>query len=200
MILCISLERVLFLFCRFRLAKRCFATGFALNTAIRLMSLLPMPSPYFAFEQDFVGSLRCIPMQVRHSLDMCGVKLKLEHWNKFTEAERQSLVEWPCNTSQEAQTYREKLQSLITQRCGAPAKTLDIPDSPPWQTENAIPPQVIDKFRSQDVSLSQAQWASLTELQRFALIKLSRPSHENANFMPAVKEFGLASDSIDKRR
>ncbi|MEO1637429.1 MAG: nitrate reductase associated protein, partial [Cyanobacteria bacterium J06631_9] len=25
----------------------------------------------------------------------------------------------------------------------------------------------------------------------FALIKLSRPSHENKNFMPAVTEFGL---------
>ena len=151
-----------------------------------------MNSPYFQFEQDFVGSLRCIPMKVRHSLDTCGVKLKLEHWNKFTEDERRALVEWPCETDEAANQYRDRLQTLITERCGAPAKTLDIPESPPWQNLTAIPTQVRDKFQSQRVSLSLEQWANLDELQRFALIKLSRSSHENNNFLPAVKEFGLS--------
>ncbi|MFK8184119.1 MAG: nitrate reductase associated protein [Phormidesmis sp.] len=150
-----------------------------------------MTSPYFGFEQDFVGSLRCIPMRVRHSLDTCGVKLKLEHWNKFTADERQLLVEWPCDTVAAANTYRDRLQALITERCGAPAKTLEIPASPPWQNLSTIPPQVIDKFQTQNVPFSLAQWVALSELQRFALIKLSRASHENSNFMPAVKEFGL---------
>jgi hypothetical protein len=36
------------------------------------------------------------------------------------------------------------------------------------------------------------QWAALSPLQRFALIKLSRSSHENSNFLPALKEFQLA--------
>lgn len=155
-------------------------------------SLLMSSSPYFDFEQDFVGSLRCIPMHVRRNLDASGVKLKLEHWNKFTEAERRSLVEWPCDTPQAAKAYREKLQTLITERCGAPAKTLDVSTSPPWQDKSAIPLQVVDKFESHNVPLAREQWAALTELQRFALIKLSRSSHENANFMPAVQEFGLA--------
>ena len=150
-----------------------------------------MPSPYFEFEQDFVGSLRCIPMHVRHSLDTCGVKLKLTHWNQFTESERRSLVEWPCDTAAAADTYRDRLQALITERCGAPAKTLDIPAAPPWQDPTSIPEQVADKFQSQGIELSVGQWAKLSELQRFALIKLSRSSHENSNFMPAVKEFGL---------
>lgn len=150
-----------------------------------------MTSPYFGFEQDFVGSLRCIPMQVRRSLDTCGVKLKLEHWNKFTDDERHALVEWPCDTPAAADSYRDRLQALITERCGAPAKTLDIPASPPWQNLSAIPAQVVDKFHEQNVPFSLDQWAKLSELQRFALIKLSRSSHENNNFMPAVKEFGL---------
>ncbi|NEQ62650.1 MAG: nitrate reductase associated protein, partial [Moorea sp. SIO4A1] len=33
--------------------------------------------------------------------------------------------------------------------------------------------------------------AELTPIQRFALIKLTRPSHENKNFLPALKEFQL---------
>ncbi len=150
-----------------------------------------MASPYFEFEQDFVGSLRCIPMGVRHSLDTCGVKLKLEHWNKLTPAERLALVERPCDTPEAARTYQAQLQTLITERSGAPAKTLEVPSAPPWKNLSAIPEQVIDKFQTQAVPLSVEQWASLSELQRFALIKLSRPSHENSNFMPAVREFGL---------
>jgi hypothetical protein len=150
-----------------------------------------MAFPYFEFEQDFVGSLRCIPMSVRHSLDTCGVKLKLEHWNHFTPDERLALVEWPCDTPEAAQSYRAQLQNLITERTGKPAKTLEISSSPAWKDADHIPEQVADKFKSEALSLSVQQWASLNELQRFALIKLSRSSHENNNFVPAVKEFGL---------
>ncbi|MEO0517312.1 MAG: nitrate reductase associated protein [Cyanobacteria bacterium P01_A01_bin.116] len=150
-----------------------------------------MASPFFEFEQDFVGSLRCIPMTVRHRLDTCGVKLKLEHWNHFSKAERQSLVDWPCDTPAATKTYRDQLQDLIIKQTGSPAKTLEVPINPPWQNGEAIPPAVMTKFQAQRVPLSLQQWASLAELQRFALIKLSRSSHENNNFLPAVKEFGL---------
>lgn len=150
-----------------------------------------MASSFFKFEQDFVGNLRCIPMTVRHSLDTCGVKLKLEHWNQLTQAERQALVDWPCGTDGDAQLYRDRLQSLIAEKIGKPAKTLEIPAHPPWQSQGEIPAQVQQKFQEQSVSLSLDQWRSLSELQRFVLIKLSRPSHENNNFLPALKEFGL---------
>ena len=150
-----------------------------------------MSPSFFEFEQDFVGNLRCIPMTVRHSLDTCGVKLKLEHWSQFNQAERQALVDWPCGNDGEAQTYRNKLQTLVTKKTGKPAKTLNIPANPPWQSQGKIPEQVQQKFEEQSVSLSLDQWSTLSELQRFALIKLSRPSHENNNFLPALKEFGL---------
>ena len=152
-----------------------------------------MSSPFFEFEQDFVGSLRCIPMTVRHSLDTCGVKLKLEHWNQFTQTERQQLVDWPCSTHSEAEAYEEKLQALIVEKTGEPAKTLEVVTNPPWQNRDEIPEQVQQKFKDQAVPLSLSQWAALSELQRFALIKLSRPSHENSNFLPAAEEFGLVS-------
>ena len=34
----------------------------------------------FAFERDFVGTWRCIPLCVRRKLDLMGLKLKLSHW------------------------------------------------------------------------------------------------------------------------
>lgn len=150
-----------------------------------------MDTPFFGFEQDFVGSLRCIPMVVRHHLDTCGVKLKLEHWNHFSQEQRQSLVDWPCDTPLAAKAYGEQLQQMIIEQTGYPAKTLDIAPTPPWQQTEVIPETVAQKFEEQQVSLTVAQWARLDELQRFALVKLSRPSHENLNFIPAVKEFGL---------
>lgn len=150
-----------------------------------------MTSPYFEFEQDFVGSLRCIPMVVRHHLDTCGVKLKLDHWNNFSQTQRQQLVDWPCDTPAAVQTYAEQLQQMITVQTGAPAKTLEIESTPLWQQLTAVPEIVLAKFAAEQVTLTLAQWVALSELQRFALVKLSRPSHENRNFMPAIKEFGL---------
>ncbi|MFN4279704.1 nitrate reductase associated protein [Thermosynechococcus sp.] len=39
--------------------------------------------------------------------------------------------------------------------------------------------------------LTREKWAVLTPLQRFVLVKLSQPGHENCNFWPALQEFGL---------
>ena len=50
---------------------------------------------------------------------------------------------------------------------------------------------VQEKAQGFDVTISSEQWSALNPLQRFALIKLSRPSHENRNFLPALKEFNL---------
>ncbi len=154
-----------------------------------------MSSPFFEFEQDFVGSLRCIPMVVRHHLDTCGVKLKLEHWNHFSQSQKQALVEWPCDTHSAAQTYAERLQQMIIKQTGTPAKTLEVPSVADWQKADTIPDAVAHKFAQQQVPLTVPQWTALSELARFALIKLSRPSHENQNFIPAVKELGLLTEA-----
>jgi len=42
-----------------------------------------------------------------------------------------------------------------------------------------------------NLTISISQWQKLTNLQRFVLIKLSHPSHENKNFLPALKEFNI---------
>ena len=148
-------------------------------------------SPFFDFETDFVDSLRCIPMQVRLKLDTCGVKLKLSHWSQFSQTERQALVTRPCETDAEGKDYREFLQGLITEKTGSPASELPIDPSPPWKDSTTIPASVAEKAAELEVSLTQAQWQALSPLQRFTLIKLSRPGHENRNFQPAFKEFKL---------
>ena len=146
---------------------------------------------FFKFEADFVDSLRCIPMQVRFKLDSCGVKLKLSHWHQFTEQERQTLVEMPCMSIAECEKYREFLQNLIVEKTGNPASELPIESNPAWMNEKTIAETTQTKAAEYNVNIKVEQWEKLTPLQRFALIKLSRPSHENKNFYPAIKEFGL---------
>ncbi len=149
---------------------------------------------FFAFETDFVESLRCIPMIVRMNLDTCGVKLKLEHWHQLSQKEKQSLVEMPCTTKLEADNYRQWLQDLIMQKTGSLAKELAIADSPDWLNSKKIPESLITKAAEFDLVISSQQWSNLSPVQRFALIKLSRPSHENRNFIPALKEFGIIAE------
>ena len=130
-------------------------------------------------------------MRVRLNLDTCGVKLKLAHWHALEEPERQQLVEMACETEAEATHYREHLLNVVRDRYGSEPKLLDIPDNPDWDNGETIPSTVVEKGKEFNIDIQSAQWADLDRLQRFALIKLSRPSHENKNFYPALQEFGL---------
>ncbi len=150
-----------------------------------------MSDNYFEFEQDFVESLRCIPMIVRYKLDTCGVKLKLSHWHQFNHAIRQELVDKPCSKPEEIQSYREWLHQLVIEQTNTCAKDLPVEQNPPWMDETKIPEVVQEKAKEVGIKINLDQWENLTPLQRFVLIKLSRPSHENQNFLPAVQEFKL---------
>ncbi len=145
--------------------------------------------PFFQFEADFVDSLRCIPMQVRFKLDSCGIKLKLTQWHQFEDGDRHRLVELPCTTAVEIQQYRKFLTDLIQQRTGELARDLLIDLDPDWLDSCVIPASVREKAAAVGTDISPVQWANLTAIQRFALIKLSRSTHENRNFLPAWQEF-----------
>jgi hypothetical protein len=146
---------------------------------------------FFRFEADFVDSLRCIPMQVRHKLDLAGVKLKLSHWNHLSSAARQQLVEAPYATSEEIQSFKALIYRLIEEQGGDRPANLPVDPTPAWEDLTQIPESVQQKARSSDLEISLNQWISLSSLQRFALIKLSRSNHENKNFLPALQEFQL---------
>lgn len=145
----------------------------------------------FQFEQDFVKALNCIPMVVRYKLDTCGVKLKLEHWNKFPRDVRQQLVENPMNTPEDITVYRNLLYEFAEQYSDLPLKDLPIDDSPPWLNSTKLPDIVHQKAEEVGVDITLKHWENLTPLQRFALLKLSRSSHENKNFLPALREFNI---------
>jgi len=150
----------------------------------------------FNFEQDGRYPLRRIPMIMRFKLDACGIKLPLIAWAQMSREQREHLVDLPCATDEEKQRYRE----LIAQTMEAHADNRDaaiefvpVESAPLWRDLSAVPQQVLDQMK--ELALPQAtleQWRGLNDLQRFALLKLTRPGHKNVNLLPALREFGLA--------
>lgn len=148
-----------------------------------------MTARYFQFETDFVDTLRCIPMCVRFKLDMAGVKLKLGEWSKLTAAERAYVASLPVDTKAVTQTFRNVIVILTRISSGAIPSLMD-PVPPDWNADE-VPEQVAEKAVSLGVTVPPEAWRRLDELERFALMKLSRPGHEGKNFGPALEEFGV---------
>ena len=157
-----------------------------------LLQQVVSPSSLFKFEEEFMkGSIRCIPMIARFKLDACGIKIKLEEWSQFTIAERTSLTILPSKTEAELINYRKHVQQLVLSHTGAGATDLPVEKNPAWSILTQLPESLIEKLKEFSWTLTLQQWQSLSDLQRFVLLKLSRPGHDNKNFPRAMKEFGL---------
>ena len=148
---------------------------------------------YFHFEQDFMeDNIRCIPMIVRLKLDTCGVKLKLKEWSKMSVEEREQLALLPIDSALDLDFYRAYLQRIVHNYTGESVTLLPTNiDYHYWSSVDALPSVLEEKLEDSKMSISIAQWKKLRVLQRFALLKLTRPGHENKNFPKAMKEFGL---------
>lgn len=151
---------------------------------------------YFDFEEDFIEeNVRCIPMLVRFKMDAAGIKLKLAEWSRFSVEERIALAVNPAATPQEAKQYNHYLAGLIKKYTNAEATSLAIETAPAWGVVHEIPSMLQEKAGEMGWVITMEQWQQLTNLQRFVLLKLCRPGHENKNFPKAMKEFGLIKEA-----
>ncbi len=152
----------------------------------------PPHARLFAFESDFVASLRCIPMAVRFKLDRVLIKLTLRQWSRFTLDDRERLLRRPCETELEIEIYRAVLTELVIIRAGEDTRALPPLADMPWTETQATAEAVVRFADSIGIAApTDAEWTALTELERFVLVKLSRDNHDNLNFLPAMHEFGL---------
>ncbi|MDR6808676.1 hypothetical protein J2Y45_005888 [Dyadobacter sp. BE34] len=157
------------------------------------MTCIPaIETRFFAFESDFVDSLRCIPMIVRYKLDTCRVKLQLSDWAKFNYDEKDLLAEMPCHTDLEIDIYADYVNELVWKYTKTVPTLLNNLD-PAWVSAH-VPTEVHEKAQEWNCPvISASQWMQLDVLERFALVKLSRSGHEGRNFPRALAEFGLAT-------
>ncbi len=148
-------------------------------------------SRLFAFEEDFVRTLRCVPMCVRFKLDRTGIKLSLRQWSRFTLADREQLRRASCEAGQEVADCKELLTNLVRLRSGEEPSLLSAPQDQVWM-EQTVPAEVLAFASPRGLTPpTDLGWSRLKRLERYALVKLSRDKHENANFEPAMCEFGL---------
>lgn len=148
---------------------------------------------YFNFEEDFIeDNVRCIPMVVRFKMDAVGIKLKLEEWSKFSSAERVELAIMDISSSSALNTYHCYLVDLIKKYTKNEVTVLAIDASPAWRELNKLPKLILEKITDLNVHIPLEKWNKLSDIQRFALLKLCRPGHENKNFAKALLEFGLS--------
>jgi hypothetical protein len=147
---------------------------------------------YFDFEEDFIEeNVRCIPMLVRFKMDAAGIKLKLSEWSKFKLEERVQLALQPVSTPGELESYNIYLVELVAKYTGNKATVLAIETKPGWADTENIPAILKEKAGGFGLVVTPEKWKSLGELQRFALLKLSKSEHENKNLPKAFAEFGL---------
>ncbi len=137
-------------------------------------------------------------MIVRFKLDHLGIKISLKQWSHFQLEERHKLVELPCTTIDQANFYSGFLTQLIAERTLIAEKTKEVavtikPEiDAEWFSTDAVPERVIKQAITMGVAPPHLNtWAALSHLQRFTLCKLSRAGHDNDNFIPAMREFGL---------
>jgi hypothetical protein len=147
---------------------------------------------FFDFETEFGDeSIRCIPMVVRLKLDNTGIKMSLAAWSRCTIEQRMTLIEKPCNTASEKIQYTKLLHQLILKITGSAPELISIEKNQSWENHNQVPGLLKNHAASYGVTITTDQWQQLFVLQRFALVKLCRPGHENHNFPFALVEFGL---------
>ncbi len=146
----------------------------------------------FRFESSFEAALQCMPMKARFNLDACGIKVPSEHWRAMPIAVRRRLLEMGTETSKQIALCRDYVLETLARHALAPLQPIPTA-AQTWADTTAVASSVVEKAISIGVNPPTIeQWAHLTNLQRFALIKLTRPGHANRNFLPALREFGIA--------
>lgn len=148
----------------------------------------------FEFESDFVATLRCVPMAVRFKLDRVRIKLTLRQWSKLDRKDRDELLQLPCRSESEVVGFRRRLAQMIQLRSGEALRELAAEADDTLSVSSTVPLQVRAFAVGRNLTPpTDRQWDSLSELRRFALLKLSRENHDNVNFEPAMREFGLTA-------
>ena len=157
----------------------------------------PSQIEYFSFEEDFIeDNLRCIPMIVRMKLDTIRIKLPLKAWSRFNDTERIQLALEPCESETDIKKYKMLVLKFAKNHSNEDLGIFRTGEEPGWNNPDRIPESLMEKFSDFNQQIDMAKWRSLTVLQRFALVKLSRPGHESKNFEKALLEFGLISKKL----
>jgi len=146
---------------------------------------------FFDFETDLERTLVYIPLSVRRKLDLCGLKVSLDQWQALPAEAKSQVLTAPCDSAEEIERLRDELRRLVRLHRGEAVTETSRADFE-WRSPE-VPEQVQRALQELGLTpLQSSAWSAMTELQRYALVKVSRPGHTR-NLPHALQEFGLES-------
>lgn len=155
-------------------------------------------SAFLGFESVMERTLLCIPMSVRMKLDLCGLKVSLEQWRGLPIGVRETLLFARCDATLGAHRVRRYLERMGDANGIGKLRAVRT-DVASWRDSRQVPLQVQSTLEVLQLpSIETPTWASLSDLQRLALIKLTREGH-TGKLRPALQEFNLLPASTRGR-
>jgi hypothetical protein len=148
----------------------------------------------FGFELASTENLSFIPLVVRFNLDRFGQRISLDQWRELPLSDRQLLARFPVeNDAAIEPAFDQALAEMLRTHADARPETFEADRDPIWAHTDVVPETVIRQSSLCGIgSPSLGRWSELLPFQRYALAKLSRKGEVNHDFVPAMREFGLA--------
>ncbi|MCM2491176.1 nitrate reductase associated protein [Burkholderia glumae] len=157
----------------------------------------------FDFEVESSEDFTFIPMIVRFHLDRCALRISLDQWQRLPLEDRRLLARFPVvDEAHEPDAARpdvarpdfaRALADMLRAHAAGEAERIVPEAAPAWREPAVVPAALAAQCALAGLSVPDAAaWAALGPFERYALAKLSRKPKLNHDFLPAMREFGLA--------
>ncbi|CAB3750843.1 nitrate reductase associated protein [Paraburkholderia solisilvae] len=148
----------------------------------------------FHFEVESSENLTFIPMCVRFNLDRFGLRISLPQWQMLPHEDRALLARFPVDEDTAIEpNFDHALYEMLRTHANVEPDWFTPEDAPAWRDTGTVPDGVLHQANVAQVAAPNLeQWAQLEPFKRYVLAKLSRKPEGNHDFVPAMKEFGLA--------
>ena len=151
----------------------------------------------FRFEVASSENLTFIPMAVRFNLDRFGLRISLAQWQLLPYEDRRLLACFPVDDDTQIEpNFDHALFEMLRTHADVEPEWFSPDETPAWRDTATVPDGLAQQAALAGIAApAPAQWAQLTPFQRYVLAKLSRKPEPNHDFVPAMREFGLAPRS-----
>ena len=147
----------------------------------------------YDYEAEYYPSLSRLPLDLRHKLDVAGIKISLKDWLAFSFEERTVLCHFPCENDEERQVFTTYLDFLARQYLGKPTGKTEPMDSALW-SGSAVPDAVAQNSSSLGLAVTVTAWRSWPSHQRYALYKTAVSKSQPEAFEQVLKQLRKSTD------
>jgi hypothetical protein len=148
----------------------------------------------FDFEVESSENLTYIPMSVRFNLDRFGLRISLAQWQLLPYEDRVLLARFPVDDDTTIEpNFDHALFEMLRTHANVEPEWFTPDEEPAWQNAAEVPEGVVHQSGLASLAApTPERWAQLDPFKRYVLTKLARKPESNHDFVPAMKEFGLA--------